>query len=72
MRAIHYEISDVKRVDERTAEIEATLEQGAVRQRLLIRCIAGEITTEDVNLLDATLTRKIPEGWLISDNRVSN
>jgi len=72
MRAIHYEISDIKRVDERTAEIEATLEQGAVRQRLLIRCIAGEITTEDVNQLDATLTRKIPEGWLISDNRVSN
>ena len=72
MRAIHYEISDVKRVDERTAEIEATLEQGAVRQRLLIRCIAGEITTEDVSQLDATLSRRIPEGWLISDARVSN
>ena len=72
MRAIHYEISDIKRVDERTAEIEAALEQGAVRQRLLIRCIAGEITTEDVRQLDGTLSRKIPEGWLISDKRVSN
>lgn len=72
MRAIHYELSDIKRVNERTAEIEATLEQGAVRQRLLIRCIEGEITAEDVSLLDKTLNRKIPEGWLMSDKRVSN
>jgi len=72
MRAIHYELSEVKRVDQRTAEIEATLEQGTVRQRLLIRCIDGEITHSDVIRLDESLNRKIPEGWLISDKRVSN
>lgn len=72
MRAIHYELSEIKKVTERTAEIEATLEQGTVRQRLLIRCIEGEITAEDVSQLDSTLNRKIPEGWLISDKRVSN
>jgi len=72
MRAIHYELSDIRRLNERTAELEASLEQGTVRQRLLIRFIDGEISAEDVNLLDATLNRKIPQGWLISDKRVSN
>lgn len=72
MRAMHYELSDVKRVDDKTAEIEATLEQGTVRQRLLIRCIEGEINANDVGNLDRTLNRKMPEGWLISDKRVSN
>ena len=72
MRAIRYEVTDVKRVNERTAKIEAIMEQGTVRQRLIIHCVEGEINGEDVGQLDKTLGRKISEGWLISDKRVSN
>ena len=62
MRAIHYELSDIRRVNERTAELEATLEQGTVRQRLLIRCIDGEVSAEDVSQLDSTLAEKYLKG----------
>jgi hypothetical protein len=71
LQAIRYEVSDLQKCDDRTVDMIATLEQGAVKQRVLVRCIGGEITATDVDLLDKALDRKTPQGWLISDTRVS-
>ncbi len=72
LRAIRYEVSDNQKRDDRTVDMVATLEQGTVKQRVLVRCIGGEITSKDVDLLDKGLDRKTPQGWLISDKRVSD
>ncbi|NJD03643.1 MAG: NACHT domain-containing protein [Ruminiclostridium sp.] len=72
LRAIRYEVSDLQTRDDRTVDMIATMEQGTVKQRVLIRCIGGEITSEDVDFLDKALDRKTPQGWLISDKRVSD
>jgi hypothetical protein len=66
---IRYEISEFCRSDDRTVDMIATL--GTSNQRILVRCIGGEIMPADVESLEQTLTRKIPRGWLISDKRVS-
>ena len=71
LQAIRYEVNDLQPHDDRTVEMVATLEQGTVKQRVLVRCIGGEITLADVDLLDENLDRKTPQGWLISDKRVS-
>ena len=71
LEAIRYEVSDLKERDERTVDMIATLEQGTVKQRVLVRCVGGEITSEDVDSLDKALDRKTPQGWLITDKRVS-
>ena len=72
LRAIRYEVSDPQKRDDRTVDMVATLELGTVKQRVLVRCIGGEITSIDVDSLDKALDRKTPQGWLISDKRVSN
>ena len=72
LQAIRYEVNDLQQRDDRTLELVATLEQGTIKQRVLVRCIGGEITPKDVDLLDKVLDRKTPQGWLISDKRISN
>ncbi len=72
LRAIRYEVSDPQQQDGRTVDMLATLEQGTVKQRVLVRCIEGEIAVTDVEMLDEVLDRKTPQGWLISDIRVSD
>jgi hypothetical protein len=72
LRAIRYEVSDFQKRDDRTVDMVATLELGTVKQRVLVRCIGGEITSTDVDSLDKALDRKTPQGWLISDKRVSD
>lgn len=71
LQAIRYEVNDPQQCDDRTVDMTAIMELGTVKQRVLVRCIGGEITPEDVDLLDETLDRKTPQGWLISDKRVS-
>jgi len=72
LQAIRYEVSGIQQQDSRTFDMVATLKQGTLKQRVLVRCISGEITTTDVESLDKVLDRKIPQGWLICDKRVSN
>jgi hypothetical protein len=69
--AIRYEVSEPQRIDDRTIDMIATQEQSALRNRVLVRCIDGEIVESDVDTLEEILDRKIPRGWLISDKRVS-
>ena len=71
LRAIRYEVSPAQRIGGRTMEMAATLDQGTVRQRVLVRCIDGEIAAADVDALDKVLDRKTPQGWLICYQRVS-
>jgi WD40 repeat protein len=72
LRGIRYEVSDPQRRNERIVDMFATLDQGTVKQRVLVRCIDGEIMPVDVDILDKDLDRKTPQGWLISDKRVSD
>lgn len=58
-------------VDDRTRELRAELSEGMYGQRLLVRCVGGEITTFDVDALVDVLQHDPIEGWLISDKRIS-
>ena len=71
LEAIRYQIRDMKQMDERCINMIATLEEGTIQQRVLVRCIGGEITGSDVRQLNESLTVKLPQGWLVSDQRVS-
>jgi NACHT-associated inactive restriction endonuclease len=72
LQAVRYELTAPQRLDNRTVEMLATLDQGTIKQRVLVRCIGGEIVAGDVDALDEVLDRKTPQGWLISDKRVSD
>jgi hypothetical protein len=71
LQALSYEVSTPTRLDDRIMEMSAVLEKGTVTQRVLIRCIGDEIKLADVEALDEVLTRKVPQGWLITDTRIS-
>ncbi len=71
LQVLRYEVSEVIQCNEQTLEMRATLNQGIIKQTVLVRCIGGEIRDDDVDALDKVLTRKIPQGWLISDKRIS-
>ena len=68
LQVIKFEVTECNRFDERTVDIKAV---NPFKQNLLIRCIGGEINEKDVDDLDRLLDRKTPQGWLISDKRVS-
>ncbi len=72
LRAIRYEISEPQQRDDRSVDMLVTLDQGTLKQRVLVRCIDGEVSSSDVEELDRKLDRKTPQGWLISDKRVSS
>ncbi len=71
LQSIRYEVSDPRPQDSRTIDMVATLEQGTIKQHVLIRCVGGEVDLSDVDELEAKLSRRTPQGWLISDRRVS-
>jgi hypothetical protein len=73
LRAIGYEVGEIKQdSDARSVHMLAIFESGTVKQNVLVRCIGGEITAADVEAIDKDLDRKTPQGWLISDKRVSD
>ncbi len=72
LQTIRYETSEPKQFDDRTIDLIATLEFGILKQRVLVRCIEGEITQADVRELYKILDRKMPQAWLISNKLVSN
>ncbi|MFC2032558.1 SIR2 family protein, partial [Chloroflexota bacterium] len=71
MRAIKYEVSAPQVRDDRTIDLYATLDRGTFKQRLVVRCIGGEVSVADVQSLDKQLDRQVPQGWLVSDRRIS-
>lgn len=71
LEAIRYTVTDMKQIDERCISMIATFDEGTIQQKVLVHCIGGEIVVPDVDLVDRALSRKIPQGWLISDQRVS-
>ena len=50
----------------------ATLETGTIKQSVLVRCVGRSIAVQDVEDLEADLSRKVNQGWLISDRQVSD
>ncbi len=71
LQAIRFKVGNIEQINERLISFIALLDKGAIQQRVLVRCIGGEITPNDVEELDNTLDRKTPKGWLICDQRVS-
>ncbi|NIM11911.1 MAG: NACHT domain-containing protein [Candidatus Aminicenantes bacterium] len=71
LQALKYDVTEPKQQDDRIMEMEAVLDQGTVKQRVLVRCIGDEIKASDVGALDEVLTRNMPQGWLIADKRIS-
>jgi len=72
LESIRYEVSDTTTISDRLAQMVASFEQGTVKQRILVRCVGGEVTLSDVLDLDSVLDRKTPQGWLVSDYRVAD
>ena len=73
LRAIRYEVGEPQvSKDGRSIELVATIQQGTFNQRVLVRCIGGEVSTVDVTELDEKLDRKTNQGLIISDKRVSD
>lgn len=71
LRAIRYEVTSPQQLDERIIEMLATIDLGSIRQRVRVRCVGG-VKTADFEALDSALDRRTPQGWLISDRRVSD
>lgn len=71
LEATRYEVSDLQLRDDNSADMFALLKEGSISQKVMIRCVDGEITANQVDALDSNLDRKTPQGWLISDSRVS-
>lgn len=71
LQAIRYKVNEPQRFDERSVSMIASMDLGTVKQNVLVRCIGGEITATDVMALKGALNLKIPQGWLISDKRIS-
>ncbi|HTU46422.1 MAG TPA: pentapeptide repeat-containing protein [Bryobacteraceae bacterium] len=71
LQALRYELTTRPQTNPRVLDMIAALEQGALKQRVLVRCIDGEISRADVDEMAADLGRKTPQAWLISDKRVS-
>lgn len=71
LSAIRYSVSDPQPKNDRTVDLVATLNQGTIEQQVLVRLIGGEIRPRDVETLSNDLDIKTPQGWLISDRRVS-
>ncbi len=70
--ATRYEVSDPRTLNHRIVEMRATIDQGTVRQRVLIVCVQGQISPSDVEMVHSKLDLQTPQGWLISDQRVSD
>ena len=71
LQVIKYEIVEAQTTNQNAIDLYATIEIGTFKQRILVRCIDGEISKDDVKQLDSILDKKTPQGWLISDRRVS-
>ena len=72
LRAINFEVTDPILVTGNKAEMDASLNQGPIRQRILIYCVEGEIEPSYIEEIDKSLDRNRPEGWIISEQRVSS
>jgi len=71
LQAIRYKVDDLRQLDDRRTSMVATLDEGTVKQSVRVHCIGGEITPSDVKALESALDLRTPQGWLISDKRVS-
>jgi len=71
LQAIRYKVEEPQQLDERKVGMIASMDLGTVKQNVLVYCIGGEIASADVLELRGALNLKTPQGWLISDKRIS-
>ncbi len=71
LQAIRYKVDEPQLLDDHTMSMVASMDLGTVKQSVLVHCIGGEITAADVLVLKGAINLKTPQGWLISDKRIS-
>ncbi|HJT28880.1 MAG TPA: SIR2 family protein [Pyrinomonadaceae bacterium] len=71
LQVIRYKVEPAKSLNEHTLRFVASLDEGIVKQKILVHCVGGEINVRDVELLKQNLQLDMPQGLLISDRRVS-
>lgn len=70
LRAVKYKVNQIEQNRNRI-DLEASFEEGSIRQKVIVRCVGGDISARDVDKLDRILDRNTSQGWLISDKRLS-
>ena len=71
LQTIRYDVVHLDQANREARDLLATLNEGSIKQQVLVRCIDGEVGAADVEELLSLLDRKIPQGWLITDKRIS-
>lgn len=69
--ALGYELTEYKQTDDSCYEMIVTISSGTIYQKVLVCCVDGEITYDEVLRIDNKLDRKIPQAWIISEKRIS-
>jgi hypothetical protein len=72
LQAMNYEVTPPQQRNQHTVDMLASIDLGLIQQRILIRCIDGQIKPSDVSNMESLLDRRTPQGWLISERRVSD
>lgn len=71
LQAIRYDVVYLEQSTRAARDLLATLEEGSIKQQVLVRCIDGEVSGAHVDELIKLLDRKVPQGWLVSEKRIS-
>src|ERR1051325_3190697 len=71
LQTIRYDVVYLSQSSHAVRDLLATLEEGSIKQEVLVRCIDGEVSGAHVEELVKSLDRKVPQGWLISEKRIS-
>jgi hypothetical protein len=71
LQTIRYDVVYLDQSSRAARDLLATLEEGSIKQQVLVRCIDGEVSGAQVEELVSLLDRKVPQGWLISEKRIS-
>jgi Holliday junction resolvase-like predicted endonuclease len=62
LRAIRYDVIEREQSHDSIIDMLATLDEGTIKQRVLVRCVGGEIIPAQVDELDGILDRQTPQG----------
>jgi hypothetical protein len=71
LQVLRYSVEEPKFNNYRCVTMTAVLQEGMVRQRILVHCLGGEVTPKDVIEMDRLINVITPQGWIIADRRIS-
>src|SRR5262249_24754654 len=71
LEVMRYVVDDQTRESDHCISMTAVLQQGALRQRVLVHRVGAEVGPQDILSLQKSLDIQSPEGWIIADRRIS-